>query len=312
MHLSVKKIKRIVWVVIPTWNRHDDLLACLDSLSRVTYHPLRILVIDNASDDGSAESVETIYPFVTVIRLSENVGAPKASNIGFKHALTKGADYVLRLDSDTIVSPGFLEPLVNKAEEDPTIGVISPKIYYYDPPDLIWYAGVDAHPWHYGSINDHINKRDNEINDLSRDVDYVWGAAMLIKSEVLEKTKGFDPDFFIYYEEIDFCLRVKELGYTLYYNSKSTIRHKVGTQNPTPWTAYHWNFSKVVLYRKHAFNKMHLSLLIIYETLFALISALFTLMKLQKFSRNRGPLRNTFIGLWDGLHKKLMFTGKLE
>ena len=296
----MNKSRKVVWIVIPTWNRCNDLLECLDSLSQVTYQPLEILVIDNASNDGSADSVFKLFPDVNVIRLPENLGAPKASNIGFKHALNNGANYVLRLDSDTIVSTGFLEPLVKKAEEDPKIGVISPRIFYYDPPNLIWYAGVDAHPWHFGSVNDQINKRVSEISDQSRIVDYVWGAAMLIKREVLEKTKGFDPDFFIYYEEVDYCLRVKDLGYKLFYLAESEIWHKVGTQNPTAWTGYHWNLSKAKLFRKHAFNKAHLIFLMIYSLGYSLCDYLLNMVGIRKYPRNRGPINNSLKGLWDG------------
>lgn len=298
----MNRSEKLVWIVIPTWNRHDDLLACLHSLRKITYRPVEILVVDNASEDESAASVHNLFPEVNILQLAENLGAPKASNIGFEHALAQGADYVLRLDSDTIVSPGFLEPLVEKAEEDPTIGVVSPKIYYYDPPDLIWYAGVDAHPWHFGSVNDLNNTRDSKVSHQSRVVDYVWGAAMLISREVLEKTKGFDPDFFIYYEEIDFCLRVKAMGFDLFYVAESEIWHKVGTLNPTAWSAYYWNLSKATLYKKHATNWLHLVLLNVYAFLYAMFDFLLNSLNLRKLPRNKGPLKQTLNGLWQGFN----------
>jgi GT2 family glycosyltransferase len=304
MNLLGNLCEKTVWIVIPTWNRCEALIDCLDSLSRITYKPFTILVVDNASTDNTVDSVKKLYPNVKIIRLSKNLGAPKASNIGFEHALDHGAEYVLRLDSDTIVSPGFLEPLVNKAEEESTIGVVSPKIYYHDPPDVIWYAGVDAHPWHFGSVNDQCNKKDTEIRDQSRFVEYVWAAAMLIKREVLNKTQGFDPDFFIYYEEVDFCLRVKDLGYQLYYVAESTIFHKVGTQNPSAWSGYYWNLSKMILFRKHARNKTHFILLVLYVILYALVDALLNKISIRKSSRNRGPLMSSLHGLKDGLSRK--------
>ncbi len=297
----MKGSEKLVWIVIPTWNRHDDLLACLHSLRKMTYRPVEILVVDNASEDETAASVRNLFPEVNILQLPENLGAPKASNIGFEHALAQGADYVLRLDSDTIVSPGFLEPLVEKAEEDPTIGVVSPKIYYYDPPDLIWYAGVDAHPRHFGSVNDLNNTRDSEASRQSRVVDYVWGAAMLISREVLEKTKGFDPDFFIYYEEIDFCLRVKAFGKKLWFVPDSYIFHKVGSAANNAWTAYHWNRSKMLLYRKHAGNPFHLMYLFCYAWLYTLLSPL-----VMGKTGNRGPLQDAIKGLRAGL--KIKFT----
>jgi hypothetical protein len=295
----VNRSEKLVWIVIPTWNRHDDLLACLHSLRKMTYQPVEILVVDNASEDESSASVRNLFPEVNILQLAENLGAPKASNIGFEHALAQGADYVLRLDSDTIVSPDFLEPLVEKAEEDPTIGVVSPKIYYYDPPDLIWYAGVDAHPWHFGSVNDLNNTRDSKVSHQSRVVDYVWGAAMLISREVLKKTKGFDPDFFIYYEEIDFCLRVKAFGYKIWMVSDSYIWHKIGSSANNSWTAYHWNRSKMLLYRKHAKHFFHFLYLFAYAMLYAICSPIF----LGK-SGNRGPFKSAIKGLFTGLRIK--------
>lgn len=308
----VNKIENFVWIVIPTWNRCKDLLECLDSLNKVTYSPFKILVVDNASEDNSAGIVEDRYPHVSVIRLNENLGAPAASNIGFKYALNNGADYVLRLDSDTVVSPDFLTPLVFVGEKNPQIGVVSPKIYYYNPPDLIWYAGVGANSWHFGAIDKMQNKKDSEVSSPSCLVDYVWGAAMLIKRDVLEKTQGFDTDFFIYYEEVDFCKRVQELGYQLYYTAESKIWHKVGIQNPTAWSAYHWNLSKMILFRKHARNIFHRFSLILYAFAYAWGDALLNLVQVRKYSRNRGPLKDTLKGLWDGLHRELTCHGNLE
>lgn len=302
--MSNSYYEKLVWIIIPTWNRCEDLIECLDSLSKVTYKHLRIVVVDNASSDETVDSVDKLFPNVEIIRLSENLGAPKASNIGFEFALEQSAEYILRLDSDTIVRPGFLEPLIEIAEENPKIGVVSPKIYYNDPPDVIWYAGVDAHSWHFGSVNDKCNKNDTEISDYSRFVDYVWGAAMLIKREVIEKTHGFDPDFFIYYEEVDFCLRVKNLGYQLYYVAESSILHKVGTQNPSAWSGYYWNLSKMILFRKHSRNKFHFFSLTCYALVYAMVDSMLYKTSIRNTSRNRGPLKSSFQGLIDGLLKK--------
>jgi GT2 family glycosyltransferase len=286
-----------VWVVIPTWNRCQDLLACLESLATVNYSPLKILVVDNASEDGSVEAVNKRFPWVELIQLNENVGAPSASNVGFDFALDHGADFILRLDSDTVVNPDFLTPLVDFAVENPNIGVISPKIYYANPSNVIWYAGVDAHPFHFGAINDFQNQQDSQSSDYSRIVDYAWGAAMLIRREVLEKIGGFDPKFFIYYEEVDFCKRVQQIGFQIYYFADSKIWHKVGILNPTKKTAYQWNRSKMILFNKQARNIFHRIALIHYAYLYAIGSLIIR----GNNSGNRGPLKSALKGLSDGL-----------
>jgi GT2 family glycosyltransferase len=294
-------LTKLVWTVIPTWNRREDLLECLDSLLSVEYSPFRILVVDNASDDGSVEAVNEYYPEIQVICLNKNVGAPAASNIGFKFALSNDAEFVLRLDSDTIVAPDFLTPLVNCILENPLIGVVSPKIFFHNPSEKVWYEGANANSFHYGAIeSQHKHDKPDEVSRI-RTVDYVWGAAMLISKDVLLKTEGFDTDFFIYYEEVDFCKRVQALGYSLAYVPDSFVWHKVGSEKHNSWTAYHWNKSKMLLFRKHAKNDFHKLCLIIYAFCYAFVSPIYK----GNLSGNRGPLKNTLIGLCDGLKQSL-------
>ena len=293
--------KKLVWIVIPTWNRRDDLLECLDSLKSVEYDPFHILIIDNASEDGSADEVNRKYPQYQVIRLKENIGAPAASNIGFELALSNGAEFILRLDSDTVVPPDFLTPLTNHLTENPITGIVSPKIFFYNSTDEVWYDGVDAHPFHFGAIHSRQNPQPSHAPNKAKVVDYVWGAAMLIRKEVLLETGGFDTDFFIYYEEIDFCKRVQALGYSLAYMPDSHILHKVGSAKHNAWTAYQWNKSKMLLFRKHARNNWHKFSLVTYAYLYALASPIYKGGR----SGNRGPLKHTLKGLYDGLRQKI-------
>ena len=289
-----------LWVVIPTFNRADDLLACLDSLNDARISRERVIVVDNHSQDETVTKLLYQFPEVVLIQLDDNLGAAKASNIGFEFALGQGAEYILRLDSDTVVDPAFVLILMNKVTDDPKIGVLSPKIYYYEPPDEIWFAGANQHPWHFGAIHGHRHEKDNPHNSQVREIDYAWGAAMLIKGEVLEKSGGFDPDFFVYYEEVDFCLRVKKLGYKLVFIPDSHVWHKVGSSANNAWTAYHWNRSKMLLYRKHAKSSIHLIFLISFALLYAVISPV-----IRGKSGNRGPVWHALRGLWVGFKENL-------
>lgn len=285
-----------LWVVIPTYNRESDLIACLESLRNAQVPLNHVIVVDNNSQDGTLEAINKNFSAVHLLALKENKGATGASNIGFREALKRGAAYVLRLDSDTIVAQNFLLPLLSAAEANPDVGVLSPKIYYFEPDDEIWFAGADAHPWHFGAINDHRHEKDNAVIDQNHATDYVWGAAMLIKRRVLELTGGFDTSFFVYFEEVDFCIRVKDLGFKLMVAPKSHIWHKVGSSAQTKWSAYHWNRSKMLLYRKHAKNIFHKLALIIYAYLYIFFSPL-----IRNRAGNRGPLKSAFLGLSDGM-----------
>lgn len=288
----------IIRIVIPTYNRAEDLTACLESLKQAGIRGEQIIIIDNASQDDTSLMINRHHPDVTLKTMDRNLGASGASNAGFEIALKQGADYILRLDSDTIVAPGFLAPLLEVALKDPKIGLLSPKIYYYKPNDEIWYAGADSHPWHFGTVNGHRHEKDSPENNRVREVDYVWGAAMLIKKDVLETTGGFDTDFFVYYEEVDFCQRVQNLGYSLLYVPDSVVWHKVGSITYSNWTAYHWNRSKMIFYRKHARSIIHQSLLVAYSFYYALVTPI-----LKGKSGNRGPLTSAIKGLIDGLRK---------
>jgi GT2 family glycosyltransferase len=290
-----------LWVIIPTYNRSDDLIECLESLSLSGIKKEHIIVVDNCSQDETRDKVRNYHPEIILISLEKNLGATGASNIGFQYALNRQADYILRLDSDTIVSENFIRPMLNVAESDPKIGIISPKIYYFEPPDEIWYAGADAQPLIFGATNEHRHEIDRPQNSYLREVDYVWAAAMLIKSEVIKKTGGFDTDFFVYYEEVDFCERVRKLGYKLMFVPDSTVWHKVGSSANNKWTATQWNRSKMILYRKHAKNYFHLLFLIFYAFIYAFADSIFNKLGLRKKSGNRGPLKYALKGLWDGL-----------
>ena len=283
------------WVVIPTFNRAFDLMGCLESLGKAQVSLAQIIVVDNHSADDTLVKVQEKFPAVQLIALDDNYGATGASNVGFTEALARGAEYILRLDSDTIVAPDFLPPLLDAAKKSEDVGVLSPKIYYFDPKDEIWFAGANAHPWHFGTIKDHRHEKDNPGNSQYREMDYAWGAAMLIKREVLEQTKGFDTSFFVYYEEVDFCTRVKNLGFKIAFIPKSHIWHKVGSASHTAWSAYHWNRSKLLLYRKHARNFFHRFSLILFAFFYIIFSPIF-----KNQAGNRGPLKDALRGFRDG------------
>lgn len=290
-----------VWVVIPTFNRGEDLVKCLDSLSIAGINMDQIVVIDNASQDNTVSQMEKHYPHLTLIKMERNMGATGGSNVGFNYALNHGAKYVIRMDSDVVVDPDFLAPLVEVAESDPEIGIIGPKIYYFDKPKEIWYAGVNAKDQLYNLTDGYLHAFDTPENSHLRQVDYVWGATMMIRRDVLERTGGFDTDFFVYYEEIDFCDRAKALGYKMMFVPNSFIWHKVGSESNNSWTAYQWNKSKMIFFRKHARGFLQKLYFIVYTFLYAFGDSLLNALNLRHKVGNRGPLKDTLKGLWDGL-----------
>jgi GT2 family glycosyltransferase len=217
----------LVYVIILNWNGREDTIECLRSVQEVDYSRYRILAVDNASDDGSPEAIRAAFPTVELIVNESNLGFAAGNNVGIEYALQRGADYVFLLNNDTIVDRTVLTELVGACEADPAVGLASPKVYYYDCPNTIYYAGARRHwlpllPNLFG-----VGEEDHGQYDKVREVDYVWGQAMFIEKRVIEDVGPLDPGFFMYYEDCDYCLRTTEAGYKIVYVPMAVMWHKI-------------------------------------------------------------------------------------
>jgi GT2 family glycosyltransferase len=136
---NILSTESLVSVIIPTFNRKDDLLSCLNSLKNSTYPNLETIVVDNASTDGTYDAVKQIFPNVKMVRSEKNLGVTGGRNRG---AIESRGDYLLFLDHDMIVDRRMIEELLKTLKTDPKIGVAGPVVYYYDEPSKVWAAGT--------------------------------------------------------------------------------------------------------------------------------------------------------------------------
>ena len=290
----------LVWIVIPTWNRCEDLLACLESIQALDYTNREIVVIDNASTDETVTAVHSHFPHTDLIALEKNRGAAAASNIGFDYALSRGADFILRLDSDTTLAPDFLTHLVQAAQADSQLGIVVGKIYYHAEPQRIWSLGARRTSWLYTTTELGRDQLDAPAYAHPLPIDYAWSTGMLLSRRALELTHGFDPDFFVYYEEMDLSQRVRTVGLQLRSVPKAIMWHKVGELSRSPWVAYNWARGKMLFFRKHS-RGLHRLILIVYAYAYALLRVL----RPKQGAGNRGPLRAALSGLTAGLRLPL-------
>ncbi len=188
-------------------------------------------MVDNASSDGTVESVRSKFPSVKVITNQANLRFAGGNNVGIDYAMQNGADYVVLLNNDTTVDPAFLSELVQTAESDSRIGMAGPKIYYYNEPERIWFAGGKVEYWKGWVSHIGIREPDNGQYDTPRDVDYLTGCCMLVKREVIERIGKLDESFFIYGEDADWSLRAARAGYRLRFVPSSVIWHKVSASS---------------------------------------------------------------------------------
>src|SRR5258708_32678625 len=142
-----------VSIVILNWNSYEVTRDCFLSLRKLASTNFEVVLVDNGSIDSSAEKLAQEFPETRVIKNDRNLGFTGGNNIGMRDALRRGTDYLLLLNNDTIVAPNFLRELVQTAERDVTIGMLNPKIYFFEPADRIWYAGgIHKRWWSFGKM----------------------------------------------------------------------------------------------------------------------------------------------------------------
>lgn len=223
---------RVACVVL-TWNDKANLLACLDSLSRLSYSNVRIIVSDNGSTDGTIEAVHAAFPDVALIENGCNLFWAGGNNVGIEWALGDGADYVLLLNNDIVVDPDLVSELVRVGRSDPAIGMLAPKIYYYDEElgtggRRLWYAGAKVSMWRGLARHIGIREIDRGQYDALGTTDYVTGCALMAKREVIETIGLIDPTYIAYGEDMDWSYRASRADFRLVYVPTAKLWHKIG------------------------------------------------------------------------------------
>ncbi|MDZ7343393.1 MAG: glycosyltransferase family 2 protein [candidate division KSB1 bacterium] len=244
--------KPVVWILIVNWNGKSDTLACLASLRNVTYQPRHILVIDNASSDGSVAAIQQQFPEAEVLVNARNERFARANNQGIQMALAAGAELILLLNNDTEVAPDFLDHLVTAINSREQAGMVAPKIYYHHDPQLIWFAGGRVNFW-TGRIS-HLGLRqlDRPIAREPEVVDYLTGCALLIKRECIAKIGLLDESYYIYAEDADWCWRARQAGFVCLYQPAAKVWHKVGAAAGGAFKIYHKVRSNFLFFQRYA------------------------------------------------------------
>jgi O-antigen biosynthesis protein len=209
-----------VTVIILNWNGGAYLLACLEALLAVDYPDYRVIVVDNASGDGSPDLVRRRFAQVEVIETGHNLGFAGGNNVALRRLET---EYAVLLNPDVVVSRHWLRGLITPMASDPSIGIAGCKLTF--PDGRIQHAGgfiagPQALPGHYG-----LNEVDEGQHDSLRDVEYVTGAAMAVTRPLLERIGLMDEGYFLYYEEVDFCRRARQAGFRVVYVPGATAMH---------------------------------------------------------------------------------------
>ncbi len=232
-----------VAIITVNYNGRNNTTKLLKSLKklRIGNYQLKTIVVDNGSGDGLVSELAKNYPSVVVLQNGVNKGFAGGYNRGIEYALIWGADFVLIINNDCVISDiNLLDELIKTAKSDPKIGLVSPKIYFaagfefhkdrYKEADLgkvIWYGGGHFDWDNIQGVHHGIDERDSGKYDIAQKVDFASGACLLIKRAVFEKIGFFNENYFLYFEDVEFQKRLSDNGFIAYYNGKVSIYHKV-------------------------------------------------------------------------------------
>jgi len=252
---SEEQVPRVTIITL-NWNGKADTIDCVASLRKLNYTNFDIIVVDNGSTDGSKSTILARFPDITVLENARNLGYARGFNSGLRYAYEHGADYFLVVNSDTTVDPEALRELIEAAEQDEKIGFASGKVYWHERPDVLQTAGRESDPLtlvgrHIGS-----GEVDRGQFDVIRDLDFVDDVFLLVRRRVYEVVGGYDPMFFLYFEETDWCVRVRRAGFRIVYVPGARIWHKgiVGESNVmlSPRRIFYLKRFQIPFMRRHA------------------------------------------------------------
>lgn len=213
-----------VSIITINYNQLQVTCALLDSLRKVTYPAVEVIVVDNHSAEDPRTVIGEKYPEVKLIVSDENLGFAGGNNLGIR---ASRGEYLLFLNNDTEVDAGFLEPLVNLFKSRPEAGIASPKILYYNSGGMIQYAGsTRIDPYTGRSKRIGYMEKDSGQHNVLRETDLAHGAAMMVPRHVIDKAGMMPEFFFLYYEEVDWCESIKKAGYKIFFVPDSRVYHK--------------------------------------------------------------------------------------
>lgn len=219
--------RKPAYIIILNWNNGKDTIECVRSCLKIADPNVRLLIIDNGSTDGSEDELRKRFPDIELVQTGQNLGFAEGNNVGIRHALGRGAEYVILLNNDTVVDPNFASELISAASSDPSIGMAVSKIYFFDRPDIIWYAGAKlnlktGYTRHIG-----YGEKDAGQYDYIGETDRACGCSVLVTRRACETAGLLDPAYFCYVEDSDWSVRVRKAGFRIVYVPQSRVWHKI-------------------------------------------------------------------------------------
>ncbi len=250
-----------VSIIVLNWNGKKDTEECLNSLRKIDYNNYDTILIDNGSHDGSVPYLRRLFPEVFIIENKVNKGFAEGNNIGVRHALKNHSEYVFLLNNDTVVDPFVLKELIATAEKEPERAIVGPKIYNYYKKEILESAGYTQSITKSRTYPIGYKEKDKGQYESEKEVDFVSGCAMLVKTSSIQNNTVFDSSFFAYCEDQDLCYSIRKKGLKILYSPHAKIWHKVsastgGYKNPISVYLFTRNRIRFVMKRGTTLQKV--------------------------------------------------------
>ena len=255
-----------VVAVILNWNNLELTQETLRSLFAQDYSHLRAVLIDNASrnQEETLVVIHREFPQVELWGSRRNLGFAGGCNLGMQIALGMGAERVLLLNNDVLLEPGAVRLLVQALEADERAGAVSPLVLYASQPDRVWFAGgkvrqggrvLPEHLW--------LDETPGQVPDVaSYETEWLAGTCVLVRRSAVERAGMLDPAYFLYWEDVDWCYRLRAEGYLLLVAPRAVIRHRVNATTgslPSLGSVYYWERNRLRFIKKWGTRRSRLS-----------------------------------------------------
>ena len=296
-------MKNKLAIILVNWNQYELTRSCILSILNCFYKNLKIILVDNNSNDKSVHKLKSEFDTVDFIQNKSNIGFTGANNIGINMAKDLGFEYIMLLNNDTEVKSNFIEPLLKRLERESDLGAIQPLILNYYKRNIVWNFGGRFNRFFGNPITLNKNKSKHNLIE-SKYTDWITGCCFVFRSSLIDKLGVLDNDYFVYYEDADFSLKIKKFGYKLGLEINSEIYHHEGdswkiknskSQTQSPFVHY-LRFRNHLLFLKKNKDEFNLFGIIFYQIFKFVFYSMYFLLRLR-FRK----LRMVFKGLIDGL-----------
>ncbi len=254
-----------ILAIILNWKQPELTIECVQVLQTSTYQALDILVIDNGSGDNSVELLQRKLPNCIILSLPQNLGFAAGCNFGLRWAQDHKYRWAMLLNNDAFVTPNTLKLLMEATATD--IGLLSPKIFYENQPEFLWFAGAKQHVYLLEMRETGQGEQDGPKWQKTRDVDYLVGTGLLVNIMAVSRVGLLDESYFMYYEDLDWSIRLRQAGLRLRLVANAHLFHRVSFSSggqSTPTQLYYQAKSSVIFFSQHA-NKGHPFLILLYR-----------------------------------------------